>query len=393
MGRRGCSTCGLVRGHSSWPPTVSWSSQPKGWVKTQGKSLRCLRCPVHEGVGVKHQQETFRSRRNPDEVGGCAQESASTSRGSTSSSSSCSRRSNGGVTSTASVCTGASSTSPARLHISVSLFHSETPTETRRFRPFMHRGGHRVEVGPADGHEIARGNAAEVARLSSLVVQAATSLQPLQLSMVAQFVSAREFIWSGKRDDSMIGPSARSAAYGHRGSRVGEASNPGPPKSLLVLRVEQFQMSTVVDSDEEPLLHREVRSQFQSEVSPGHIEVSRPPLLQRGGSGFLLFRDAEGMVEGTRFGWVGADHPRSTSEVGAMAKGRSIVQAGDPETQPVSRFQGISAVVAGGERQRSSSTIWQSPPQKPWPPKQVQRSIVCWEPSQRWERAIRIRLR
>ena len=36
--------------------------------------------------------------------------------------------------------------------------------------------------------EIARGNAAEVARLSSLVVQAATSLQPLQPSMVAQFV-------------------------------------------------------------------------------------------------------------------------------------------------------------------------------------------------------------
>ena len=44
MGRRGCSTCGLVRGHSSRPHTVSWSSQPKGWVKAQGKSLRCLRC-------------------------------------------------------------------------------------------------------------------------------------------------------------------------------------------------------------------------------------------------------------------------------------------------------------------------------------------------------------
>ena len=129
--------------------------------------------------------------------------------------------------------------------------------------------------------EIARANAAEVARLSSLVVQAATSLQPLQPSMVAQF-----------GDDSMIGRSARSAAkYGHRGSRVGEASNPGPPKSLLrrrgpfalpairnvVPRVEQSQMSTVVDSDEEPLLHREVPSQFQSESSPGHIEVRTPP--------------------------------------------------------------------------------------------------------------------
>ena len=38
--------------------------------------------------------------------------------------------------------------------------------------------------------EIARGNAAEAARLSSLVVQAATSLQPLQPPMVAQFVPA-----------------------------------------------------------------------------------------------------------------------------------------------------------------------------------------------------------
>ena len=90
----------------------------------------------------------------------------------------------------------------------------------------------------------------------------------------------------------MIGRSARSAAkYGHRGSRVGEASNPGPPKSLLrrrgpfalpvilnvVPRVEQSQMSTVVDSDEEPLLHSEVRSRFQSEASPGHVEVRTPP--------------------------------------------------------------------------------------------------------------------
>ena len=38
--------------------------------------------------------------------------------------------------------------------------------------------------------EIAKGNAAEVARLSSLVVQAATSLQPVHTSMVAEFVSA-----------------------------------------------------------------------------------------------------------------------------------------------------------------------------------------------------------
>ena len=38
--------------------------------------------------------------------------------------------------------------------------------------------------------EILRGNAAEVARLSSLVVQAATSLQPVHTSMMAQFVPA-----------------------------------------------------------------------------------------------------------------------------------------------------------------------------------------------------------
>ena len=40
--------------------------------------------------------------------------------------------------------------------------------------------------------EIKKGNAAEVARLSSLVVQAATSLQPVHTSMVAQFVPTPE---------------------------------------------------------------------------------------------------------------------------------------------------------------------------------------------------------
>ena len=120
--------------------------------------------------------------------------------------------------------------------------------------------------------EIARGNAAGVARLSSLV----------------EFATTPTFHGGA----TVIGRSARSAAkYGHRGSRVGEASNPGPSKSLLqrrspfalpairnvVPRVEWSQMSTVVDSDEEPLLPHEVRSQFQSEASPGHIEVRIPP--------------------------------------------------------------------------------------------------------------------
>ena len=62
--------------------------------------------------------------------------------------------------------------------------------------------------------EIARGNAVEVARLSSLVVQAATSLQPPTFHGCAICPIAREFLWSGKRDDSMIGRSARSANMG-----------------------------------------------------------------------------------------------------------------------------------------------------------------------------------
>ena len=45
----------------------------------------------------------------------------------------------------------------------------------------------------------------------------------------------------------------------------------------MVPRVEQSQMSTIVDSDEEPLLHRELRSRFQSEASPGHTGVRIPP--------------------------------------------------------------------------------------------------------------------
>ena len=46
-----------------------------------------------------------------------------------------------------------------------------------------------------------------------------------------------------------------------------------------------------------------------------------------------------------------------------MAKGRSTVQGCDPETQSASLFQEISAVAVGGERQRSSSSFCQSPPE------------------------------
>ena len=81
--------------------------------------------------------------------------------------------------------------------------------------------------------------------------------------------NTRDFFRHRKLDDSVIGRSARTVAkYGHQGHRVGEASHSGPPKSLLrrrgpfaiagmrnvVPRVERTQTSTVVDSDEEPLL-------------------------------------------------------------------------------------------------------------------------------------------
>ena len=142
--------------------------------------------------------------------------------------------------------------------------------------------------------EIAKGNA-EVARLSNLVVQAATSLQPVHTSMVAQSVpSAREFFWfsHGKHNDSVIGRSARSVANAHRGCRVGEASNPGPPKTLLrrrgpsaipgmrnvVPRIEQTQTSTVWDSNEEPLLpHEHDRADVQSAASLVFAVRSPPP--------------------------------------------------------------------------------------------------------------------
>ena len=57
--------------------------------------------------------------------------------------------------------------------------------------------------------------------------------------------SAREFIWSRKRDGSVIGRSARSAAkYGHRGSRVGEAT---PPKNQLLDRLQKFANGEWID--------------------------------------------------------------------------------------------------------------------------------------------------
>ena len=57
--------------------------------------------------------------------------------------------------------------------------------------------------------------------------------------------SATEFIWSRKRDGSVIGRSARSAAkYGHRGSRVGEAT---PPKNQLLDRLRKFANGEWID--------------------------------------------------------------------------------------------------------------------------------------------------
>ena len=51
-------------------------------------------------------------------------------------------------------------------------------------------------------------------------------------------------------------------------------------------------------------------------------------------------RDAEGMVKGTRLGWLGPDSWWSTSQGGPVAKGECAAQAGAPEAHPVSRFRG-----------------------------------------------------
>ena len=83
--------------------------------------------------------------------------------------------------------------------------------------------------------EIKKGNTAEVARLSSLVVQAATNLQPVHTSMVAQFVPTPvDFFCHRKLDDSVIGQSARTVAkYGHRWSQSWRGQPPRTTKIIV----------------------------------------------------------------------------------------------------------------------------------------------------------------
>ena len=99
---------------------------------------------------------------------------------------------------------------------------------------------------------------------------------------------------------------------------------------------------------------------------PSHF-LSRPPLLQRGGSGFSLVfvvRDAKGMVEGTCNGWVGADHPWPPPKVGEVAEGRPT--EGAPEALAVSRFKGTpTADETVGARQCPSAAQHQSPSRPP----------------------------
>ena len=377
-GRRGWASVAALAG---WyevirGPRLGVPSRRNG-AKAQG-TPRCL-CPVHEGVGVKvlrnmcvNQRQSGRSagggfeqdhqvavgsgssrrgrRYRKERVGGCAQESASRSRGSTSVGADRvhtevhrAREETGGA------CRRVRSVGTrvivecekelleaeerlARLRVEVERPTALVPdpgTEVQRLQhqlaqaqaQLLHHGCTSVTAGSTAKRprrredfvcsyteeviewmsdrqmdiqeEIVRGNAADVARLSSFGGSSSDEFTATPTFHGGAFCpSASEFIWSRKCDDSVIGRSARSAAqYGHLGSRVGEANNPGPPKSLLrrrgpvalpsirimVPRVEQSQMSTVVDSDEDPLLPREVRSQFQSEASPGHIEVRTPP--------------------------------------------------------------------------------------------------------------------
>ena len=100
-----------------------------------------------------------------------------------------SRFSDRGATSPTAVGGGASSIASARFRI-IDSRSRQTPAETRRLHVLLCQdviewiSDRQFDI----QEEITKGNAAEVARLSSLVVQAATSLQPVHTSMVGQFV-------------------------------------------------------------------------------------------------------------------------------------------------------------------------------------------------------------
>ena len=81
-------------------------------------------------------------------------------------------------------------------------FCSKTPTETRRFRVFI-RGGHRVDVRPAGGHP--RGDRErQCAQVVELGGPNSDKYATPTLNGGANCPSAWAFIWSRKRDDSVI---------------------------------------------------------------------------------------------------------------------------------------------------------------------------------------------
>ena len=117
------------------------------------------------------------------------------------------------------------------------------------------------------------------------------------------------------------------------------------------------------------------------------LKIARPPLLLRGGSGFLLFLlfvMPRGMVEGTCNGRVGADHP--WPPVQSRRSGRRQANRRCPRSATSQPFQGDthSRRVSGNETVPSPVA-----PQKQPPPRQVWRSNDCKELLPRWEKAIR----
>ena len=113
------------------------------------------------------------------------------------------------------------------------------------------------------------------------------------------------------------------------------------------------------------------------------LPMVRPPLLQRGGSGFLLFRDAEGMVEGTRFGRVGADRAWSPPKrSGRRQANKRCPRSATSQTLP----RDIHRRDSGSETVSFFSAAAVAP-QRQWPPRRVWRSNDCKEPLPLRERA------
>ena len=97
------------------------------------------------------------------------------------------------------------------------------------------------------------------------------------------------------------------------------------------------------------------------------LPMVRNPLLQRGGSSFLLFRDAEGMVEGTRFGRVGADRAWSPPKrSGRRQANKRCPRSATSQTLP----RDIHRRDSGSETVSFFSAAAVAP-QRQWPPRRV----------------------